>query len=126
MVEPTANARFENCDVSIVGAGFCGTMVGVHLALAPEFSGRISLIERPGRFGAGVAYGTTSPLHLLNVPVARMSAFPDAPNPFLGWLENNPQAWTRAGRTGVGGGPFVPRWLYREYLNFILEAEKDR
>lgn len=112
-------------DVAIIGAGFGGTMVAVHLAQALGPIGQIALIERTGRFGAGIAYGTSSSSHLLNVPAARMSAFPNAPNHFLHWLEQNPHTWIRAGLTGIGGGTFVPRSLYAEYLNSILKAEED-
>lgn len=111
-------------DVAIVGAGFGGSMVAVHLAGAFGSNGQIALIERTGRFGAGVAYGTPSPLHLLNVPVAKMSAFPDDPGHFLRWLEANPQAWIQAGLTGIGGSTFVPRPLYCAYLRSILNEVK--
>jgi len=44
-------------DVVIVGAGFSGSMVAVHLSrLAPET--RVLLADRKGAFGRGVAYGT--------------------------------------------------------------------
>jgi len=36
------------------------------------------LIEKSREFGRGVAYGTTKDFHLLNVPAAKMGAFPDA------------------------------------------------
>lgn len=118
--------RNPHYDVAIIGAGFGGSMVAVHLAQCAPPGVKVALIERSGRYGCGVAYSARTPLHLLNVPAARMSAFPDDPGHFLRWLETNPQAWIRSGLTGIGGSSFVPRALYGEYVRSILEAEKDR
>lgn len=38
--------------------------------------------------GRGVAYSTTEPAHLLNVPSAKMSAWPDQPDHFARWLDD--------------------------------------
>ncbi|RYD73295.1 MAG: FAD/NAD(P)-binding protein, partial [Verrucomicrobiaceae bacterium] len=71
-------------DVAIIGAGFSGTLLAIHLLEAeagPPLT--VALIERRGEFGKGVAYGTSCWRHLLNVPAAKMSAFPDQPDHFL-------------------------------------------
>jgi choline dehydrogenase-like flavoprotein len=60
--------------VVIVGSGYSGTMVAVHLARAQRGL-RAALIDRSKTFGRGVAYGTTDPKHLLNVPADHMGAF---------------------------------------------------
>ena len=60
-------------DVVIVGSGYSGTMVAVHLARAQRGL-RVALIDRSKTFGRGVAYGTTDPKHLLNVPADQMGA----------------------------------------------------
>ena len=54
-------------DVAIVGSGYSGTMVAVHLARAQRGL-RVGLIDRGKAFGRGVAYGTTDPKHLLQCP----------------------------------------------------------
>jgi NADPH-dependent 2,4-dienoyl-CoA reductase/sulfur reductase-like enzyme len=54
-------------DVAIVGSGFSGTMVAVHLARAQRGL-RVALIDRSKTFARGVAYGTTDHKHLLNLP----------------------------------------------------------
>src|SRR5258705_8031396 len=95
--------------VAIIGGGFCGTMVAVHLLRAGAGL-RVLLIERTGRFGRGAAYGTSSPSHLLNVPAGRMSPFENDPEHFLRWV--------RSRLPGAGGGDFVPRMIYGEYLDF--------
>jgi uncharacterized NAD(P)/FAD-binding protein YdhS len=73
-------------DVVIVGSGYSGTMVAVHLARAQRGL-RAALIDRSKTFGRGVAYGTTDPKHLLNVPADQMGAFPDDIGHFNRWLK---------------------------------------
>jgi uncharacterized NAD(P)/FAD-binding protein YdhS len=52
--------------VAIVGGGFSGAMVAIHLAkLAPRWP--VLLIDKTSAFGRGVAYGTQDMQHLLNV-----------------------------------------------------------
>lgn len=111
---------------AIIGAGFGGTMTCAHLlrllaerARESGADGRESepfqvyLIERSGKFTAGVAYSTTSDAHLLNVPAGRMSALPDDADHFLRWArQHDPK---------IGGGTFVPRPMYGRYLASILE-----
>lgn len=99
--------------IAIIGGGFSGTMLAVHLLRTPSaVPRRIVLIERSGLIGRGVAYGTTSPDHLLNVPAGRMSAFQDDGDHFLRWL--------RTQDPDAQGGAFVPRMLYARYLESIL------
>lgn len=103
--------------IAIIGAGFSGTMVAVHLLrLSRSEPLNIVLVERTGRFTAGVAYGTTCASHLLNVPAGRMSAFEDAPDHFLNWAKSQDAT--------IKGGTFVPRPLYGKYLaNLLNETE---
>lgn len=99
--------------VAVIGAGFSGTLAAVHLLRSSsDLSIRVAIIERTGRFARGVAYGTSCPRHLLNVPAGRMSAFPDEPEHFVRW----------AGSRGlpIKGDAFAPRSLYGEYLESIL------
>lgn len=68
---------------------------------------QVRLFERSGEFGAGIAFATEDPNHVLNVPAGKMSAFEDRPNDFVAWL---------AGQGVELGDGFVPRLRYREYL----------
>lgn len=70
-------------DVAIVGAGFCGSMVAVHLAQMLRSARQIGLVEKRRRIGPGIAYATDNPLHLLNVPAGKMGAYPDKPRHFF-------------------------------------------
>lgn len=117
----------EPLEIAIIGAGYSGTLVAAHLLRQARFPLRVRLIERdPSHFGRGVAYSTPLACHLLNVPAANMSAFPDQPDHFLRWAESraaslvNPP-WV----TDIGPKAFLPRRAYGDYLNGVLdEAER--
>ncbi|MEI9851873.1 MAG: FAD/NAD(P)-binding protein [Sphingomonas sp.] len=98
--------------VAIVGAGFSGTLQAINL-LRHE-GPRATLIERGAQAGEGLAYGAAHPSHVLNVRAANMSAFPDAPDHFVRWLE----------RRGLGdpASTFVPRLTYGAYLRELLDS----
>jgi uncharacterized NAD(P)/FAD-binding protein YdhS len=56
----------------------------------------------------GIAYGTPSPHHLLNVRAASMSMFAGRPRGFLDFAQGVDP--------GISGSDFLPRRLYGEYL----------
>jgi uncharacterized NAD(P)/FAD-binding protein YdhS len=101
----------------VVGAGFAGTATAVQLLRAWRGGPlELTLLERSGSFGPGVAFSTPDAQHLLNVNAVGMSALPDAPRDFLDWL--------RARDEAVHAGTFAPRLAYGAYLRELLaEAE---
>ena len=103
--------------IAIVGAGFSGTTLAIHLLrAAPPGLDRLYLVERAeGRVG-GVAYRTRSASHTLNVPAGRMSAFEDDPDDFLRFVRRREPART--------GGSFVPRREYGRYLADRLDEAR--
>ncbi len=110
----------KDVDVAIIGAGFCGSMLAVRLA-GPGGNRSVALIDGSGSFGAGVAFGTTHPSHLLNVPAGKMSAYPETPDHFLTWLRSNRRALDGLVSDDVQGTDFVPRAAYGKYLRAQLE-----
>jgi uncharacterized NAD(P)/FAD-binding protein YdhS len=94
--------------VGIVGGGFSGTILAAQLA---RRSIRSVLIDGSGRMGRGVAYSTTEPAHLLNVPAENMSAWPDEPDDFAERFEAE----------GVERTGFAERRQFGRYLDGILE-----
>jgi uncharacterized NAD(P)/FAD-binding protein YdhS len=100
--------------IAIVGAGFSGTMLAVNL-LQEKFTQptKILLFEKAKRFSRGVAYSTQCPLHLLNVPAAAMSAYPDQPQHFLNWAKQRDAS--------VEPLTFVARMEYGNYLQELLD-----
>lgn len=99
--------------VVIIGAGFSGTVLAAQLLRRAISSIRIILVNRSGLVARGLAYGTNSPLHLLNVPSGNMSAYADQPEHFLNYCKSQDPTIT--------GSSFVSRRLYGEYLNFVLK-----
>src|SRR5882757_6529297 len=99
--------------VVVVGGGAAGTITAVHLMRAARGRLEVILLDRDGKFGPGLAYGTDDPLHLLNVPAERMGAVAGRPDHFLAWLGG------RGSQTA--GAEFLPRGLYGRYLAELLD-----
>src|SRR3954452_18446271 len=93
--------------VAIVGGGFSGTIIAAQLARRGIGS---VLIDGSGRLGKGVAYSTTEPAHLLNVPAEAMSAWPEEPDHFVRCFEAD----------GGDRRGYAQRRLFGRYLGEIL------
>ena len=103
--------------VVIIGAGFSGTATAINLLRDCHSSLRIVLLNRSGGMARGLAYGTSSPQHLLNVPAGNMSVLADDKDDFL--------RFCRSRLPDVESDTFVPRSLYGDYLSARLdEAEQ--
>lgn len=100
--------------IAIVGAGFSGAAIAAALLRKGRAAPDVVLIERGSRFGAGLAYGTRQPAHLLNVRASNMSANADQPDHFVRWLEK---------RKAGGARTFAPRRVYGEYVGDTLRRE---
>lgn len=90
--------RSDPAPVAVVGGGFSGVMTAVQLARAGV---PVLLFEGSDRLGLGVAYSTTEPAHLLNVPSGKMSAWPDQPDDFARWLGDDGTSFAERRRFGV-------------------------
>ncbi|WP_149539459.1 FAD/NAD(P)-binding protein [Siccirubricoccus phaeus] len=106
--------------IAVIGAGFSGTLMALHLLRRCSPGTQVILLERNGQFGRGQAYATGNPNHLLNVPAARMSAFHDRPEDFLHWLQRQPDGEALAAQG------FVPRRLFGAYVRALLHEEVMR
>ncbi len=95
--------------IVILGGGASGVLLALHLLRGSPDDPEVIIVERRAELGAGAAYATHHPDHLLNVRAANMSAFPDDPGHFVDWL---------AARDGAprGAESFAPRRLYGAYL----------
>jgi uncharacterized NAD(P)/FAD-binding protein YdhS len=101
--------------IAIVGGGLSGTLTAVHLmrrALHDDL--HITLVNRSGLLARGVAYGTRSDAHVLNVPAGRMSAFDDDEGHFLRFAQREDAA--------LHAGSFVRRERYGKYLEWTLRS----
>ena len=100
--------------ITIIGGGASGTLLALNL-LKYEGDERleVNLVEKRPHIGRGVAFSTEQDVHLLNVPAAKMGAYPDDVEHFHRWLIENGQAYPPNG--------FVPRRMFGEYLREQLE-----
>ncbi|MYN04039.1 FAD-dependent oxidoreductase [Pseudoduganella sp. DS3] len=99
--------------ILIVGAGFSGVACAIQLLRsAGQQPVRVMLLNRGGRLARGMAYGTQSPQHVLNVVAAKMSVLPDDANHFL--------HYANARESRVTGDSFVARSVYGDYLEWAL------
>jgi len=101
--------------VAVVGGGCAGVLAAIWL-LRGEASIEVYLIDPSGQFGSGVAYATSDPFHLLNVPAGRLSTDPDQPDAFTAWARRtHPDL-------DVQSTDFLPRGTYGGYLADSLHA----
>lgn len=107
--------------IAIIGAGFSGSLLALHLLQGCRPEDRIYLIEKHRHFGRGLAYSTGNPNHLLNVRAGNMSAFPDRPDHFVAWLAALPAA-EKSSLGDLGPSGFAPRGLFGRYLQELLAA----
>jgi len=92
--------------IAIAGGGASGVVLAAHI-LDRMPDARV-VIHEPHALGRGLAYATSCPLHLLNVPAARMSALAADPGHFVRWLAGHAPAYDATA--------FAPRMLYGDYL----------
>ncbi len=103
--------------IAVIGGGASAVLLLTHLAEKARTAGSgmarltITLFDRAGAFGKGIAYGTVSDSHLLNVRAANMSSLKDDPSHFAAW----------AAPYGITPSAFAPRALYGRYISAQLK-----
>lgn len=98
--------------ITIIGGGASGLLLLMNLVKRAENQLlEINLIEKKPEL-TGVAYAAAKPFHLLNVPAAKMGAFPEDVEDFYKWLQANGFAYSP--------GDFVPRTHYKSYLQSVF------
>jgi uncharacterized NAD(P)/FAD-binding protein YdhS len=115
-MEPSSVSDLQ-VDILIIGGGFSGTMLAVHLLRHTGLN--IGVIDRGTLPGRGCAYVSPHRFHLLNVPAGEMSAWPDAPDDFLSWARIHFDASLQA-------RSFPPRSIYGAYVGSLLESTLDK
>jgi len=102
--------------ITIVGGGFAGTALALHLTRQPgPLPIEVALVEPRPAPGPGLAYSAPGPELLLNVRPGNLSVWADEPDHFARWLARQPEA--------AGGLPeFAPRATYGRYLAQELAA----
>ena len=103
--------------VVILGGGASGVLLALRLLGEGRGGLEVAIVERRAELGAGVAYATHHPDHLLNVRAANMSALPDDPGHFAAWLAARGEA--------CGPDGFAPRRLYAAYLAELVAPLRE-
>lgn len=102
--------------VAIVGGGFTGAVMAVHLARVSMQPLAIDIFEPRESVGAGLAYGSCGIEHRINVPSDRMVVFAADPLHFTRWLrrsgiwDSDPQGLTPE------GGHYPRRTAFAAYM----------
>ena len=116
----------NGCRIAVIGAGFSGALVTLHLLWRCGRNDRIYLVERAPRLGLGLAYSTGNPRHLLNVRIDNMSAFADEPDHFARWFAALPEDERLTAGERSPAGTFVRRQVYGAYIQHLLEDSITR
>ncbi|SFV37361.1 Uncharacterized NAD(P)/FAD-binding protein YdhS [Devosia crocina] len=106
--------------ITIIGGGASGVLLAAHLLRSDDPDLRVTLIEKQGRFGQGLAYSARLRHHRVNVPARGMSAFADDPHHFWRWLQRHEPG------KHENAFVFVPRRLYGAYLEDVLREAGAR
>lgn len=115
--------RMSEPHVVIVGGGFSGTAVAIHLLREAARPLHISIIEPRNALGQGVAYSASDPAHRINVPAARMQLAGDDDGAFDRWYRRHgdfpqdPQAQL------ADGSIYPQRGAFSRYLQAALASE---
>ena len=99
--------------IAIVGAGFSGTALAIHLlreaaAAASPRHVHIALVDPRPEIGAGVAYATRDYPYPLNVAAGQMSVDVSHPGDFLDYLKTQ--------EIHASPNDYLPRQVYGDYL----------
>jgi uncharacterized NAD(P)/FAD-binding protein YdhS len=106
--------------ICIIGGGFSGVMVAVHLIREAKSPIHLVLVNSGHPLTRGVAYSSYSNKHLLNVAAKNMSAFPDQPDHFLRWIRNHENYGVIDHETLPG--MFLPRNIYGHYIKEVFDS----
>jgi uncharacterized NAD(P)/FAD-binding protein YdhS len=115
---PTPDARKPSAQprtIAIIGGGFSGTSLAIHLLRQPYPTGaQLVIIDPQEQPGPGLAYATRDYPYPLNVAAAQMSLDPAHPADFLEFL----------GGQGIqaAGGDYLPRQVFGDYLRERFQA----
>ena len=101
--------------IIIIGGGASGILLAAHLLRRSDARLQVTIIEKRGQLGRGLAFSASRPQHILNVPASNMSAYVDEPEHFRDWLSRT--------HPELPADPFLfaPRHVYGEYLAEVLQ-----
>ncbi len=77
----------ESFEIAIIGGGYTGAVLALHLLRRAPAGTRIAIIEPRADVGSGVAYATPDEQHRINVPADRMGVSAAPQDRFDIWLK---------------------------------------
>lgn len=111
--------------IVIIGGGFCGAALTIQLIRQATGPIKIFLINKDNPVSKGIAYSTYNPKHVLNVPAAKMSLFPDDPDNFINWIKSKPE-YSGLVNDDLNDA-FLPRVIFGNYAGeTFAEALKNK
>jgi uncharacterized NAD(P)/FAD-binding protein YdhS len=114
----SADPARESRVIAVIGGGFSGISVAIHLLRQPTSRPlRIVIFEPRAELGAGVAYATRDYPYPLNVAAGQMSLDASNPGDFLDFA--------RSQGVAAAPGDYLPRQLYGEYLRARFEKARS-
>lgn len=102
--------------VIIVGGGFSGTALAIHLARTSSSRLLITVVEPRASLGGGVAYSTQEPAHRINVPASRMQLSGEEQGAFDRWYRQQPECSLDSVAHCDDGAVYPQRSLFGRYL----------
>lgn len=111
--------------VIIVGGGFSGTALAIHLARTSSSRLLITVVEPRASLGGGVAYSTQEPAHRINVPASRMQLSGEEQGAFDHWYRQQPECSLDSVAHCDDGSVYPQRSLFGRYLaeQFVAAAQ---
>ena len=101
--------------IAIIGGGFSGTALAIHLLHQPApVAAQVAIIDPQEQPGAGLAYASRDYPYPLNVAAAQMSLDPGRPADFLEFLH--------AQGIHAAPGDYLPRQVFGDYLRERFRA----
>ncbi|WNV11293.1 FAD/NAD(P)-binding protein [Tardiphaga sp. 709] len=97
--------------VAVIGGGVAGAFAALILSKLPQI-GTITVLDRDGAFGRGLAYSAKAQWHRINVPAYKMGGLGADDDGFVEWLTETGQTdWPDYSTS------FVPRRVYGDYIS---------
>lgn len=102
--------------IVIIGGGFTGTALAIHLARQGGAGLHVTVIEPREQLAAGVAYGTRDPAHRINVPASRMQLSAAEEGDFDRWFRAAPGFTTDPAALWKDGKVYPQRGQFAAYI----------
>ncbi|QIE25645.1 FAD-NAD(P)-binding protein (plasmid) [Caballeronia sp. SBC1] len=109
-------------NIVVIGGGFTGVAFVIHAIRACPTGVDLdfTIVEPSAELGRGIAYGTSDPLHRINVPSDRMSLFAGDSTHATRWLQAHDAI--DSGSSDGQGSYYVSRARYGEYVAATLNS----